>query len=412
MLFDPARHEPLQAIAWSEERAHATVQRIVDDAEAHFDEARAQWPGHPRDAYPGEPADHAHTPLYHGACGVIWALHRLQDLGRVRLRRDYVPFLDTVLAANRQWLHEVGDAAAPSYLMGDVPFLLQQHARAPADARHAQALAQLIARNTHHPHRELMWGAPGTALAALHLHAHTGDGSWAALFRQSAAALREDLLWSDTFQCHYWQQDMYGRQSTYLDGVHGFVATAFVLIKGRHLLSAEDWDFWQQCITQTMARTASVEGDLANWRAHLITPAGEAPRLLVQFCHGAPGFVICLAELPGSDLDEVLRKAGNTVWAAGPLPKGPNLCHGTAGNGYAFLKLHQRTGEALWLQRARAFAMHSIAQWEAEQVRYGQGQYSLWTGDVGLAFYLLDCISGVPCFPTLDEFFPPASRAA
>jgi len=104
-------------------------------------------------------------------------------------------------------------------------------------------------------------------------------------------------------------------------------------------------------------------------------------------------------------LDDVLAAAGEAVWAAGPLNKGSNLCHGTGGNGYAFLKLYQRTGDANWLQRARAFAMHGIAQTEADAQEYGQMRYSLWTGDPGLAIYLWDCLRGRADFPTLDVFF-------
>ena len=33
-----------------------------------------------------------------------------------------------------------------------------------------------------------------------------------------------------------------------------------------------------------------------------------------------------------------------------------------------------------------------------------RGRYSLWTGDVGLAIYLWDCITGEPRFPTIDVF--------
>ena len=68
------------------------------------------------------------------------------------------------------------------------------------------------------------------------------------------------------------------------------------------------------------------------------------------------------------------------------------------------LKLYRRTGDALWLQRARAFAMHAIAQTEADAQRHGQMRYSLWTGDPGLAIYLWDCVRGVAAFPTLDVF--------
>ncbi len=125
----------------------------------------------------------------------------------------------------------------------------------------------------------------------------------------------------------------------------------------------------------------------------------------MQFCHGAPGFVICLGEFPGAELDDLRLAAGRAVWAAGPLTKGSNLCHGTGGNGYAFLKLYQRMRDPLWLGRARAFAMHGIAQTEEDVARHGQMRYSLWTGDPGFAIYLWDCVRGKATFPTLDVFY-------
>ena len=127
--------------------------------------------------------------------------------------------------------------------------------------------------------------------------------------------------------------------------------------------------------------------------------------MLIQVCHGAPGFIVCLADMPGSELDELLVAGGETTWKAGPLTKGSNLCHGTGGNGYAFLKLYRRTGDAKWLERARAFAMHGISQTEADAERYGQMRYSLWTGDPGFAIYLWGCIHGAAAFPSLDVFF-------
>ena len=127
--------------------------------------------------------------------------------------------------------------------------------------------------------------------------------------------------------------------------------------------------------------------------------------MLMQFCHGAPGFVICLGGFPGTALDDLLLAAGEAIWTAGPLRKGSNLCHGTGGNGYAFLTLCARTGDARWLDRARAFAMHGIEQTETEARAVGRMRYSLWTGDPGFAVYLLDCLHGTPGFPTLDVFF-------
>lgn len=110
-------------------------------------------------------------------------------------------------------------------------------------------------------------------------------------------------------------------------------------------------------------------------------------------------------DAPGGSLDGLLLAGGEAAWLAGPLVKGSNLCHGTGGNGYAFLKLYARTGDTLWLDRARAFAMHAIRQTEADAAQYGRMRYSLWTGDPGLAIYLWDCINGTARFPTLDVFF-------
>jgi hypothetical protein len=114
-------------------------------------------------------------------------------------------------------------------------------------------------------------------------------------------------------------------------------------------------------------------------------------RIRTQWCHGAPGIVATLAPY----LDEEPAVAGGELtWRAGPLRKGGGLCHGTAGNGYAFLALLRRTGDERWLARARAFAMHAAAQVEHGRAADGRGRYSLWTGDVGTALYLADCIDG------------------
>jgi len=102
--------------------------------------------------------------------------------------------------------------------------------------------------------------------------------------------------------------------------------------------------------------------------------------------------------------DALLLDGGRFAWAAGPLTKGSNLCHGTGGNGYAFLKLYRRTNDQIWLDRARRFAMTAIFQYRGAQMVAGRGRYSLWTGDIGLAIYLWDCITGDPRFPTIDVF--------
>ncbi len=112
----------------------------------------------------------------------------------------------------------------------------------------------------------------------------------------------------------------------------------------------------------------------------------------MQWCHGAPGIVIAAsAYLP----EELLLAGAELTWQAGGHGKGPGLCHGTAGNGYALLKAFERTGDERWLDRARRFAMHALAQVERQR-------HSLFTGDVGVALYAADCLDARAAFPILD----------
>jgi hypothetical protein len=402
MLHDPQRHEALQAQPWDEALARQCLQRIVTDAEqSHI--AGHGWRVHPLDD-PKDPLELSPS-LYYGACGVWWALRYLQGVGAVQLQQADRFDAEGLIEQTQRWLGEDFKAEQAAYLMGETPIRMVQLMQGP-DAAAQERLAALIEGNLDHPARELMWGSPGTLLAALFLHQRTGQARFAELFRASARRLWSQLQWSEARQCHYWVQDLYGRQSSYLDAVHGFVATALPLIRGRHLLEGDEWAGWQQTIANTMQRTATWEDGRANWLPMLDWPADRPARWLMQYCHGAPGFVICLADFPGTELDDLLRAAGEATWFAGPLNKGANLCHGTGGNGYAFLKLYERTGDALWLQRARAFAMHGITQFEAHATRYGMLRHSLWTGDPGFAIYLWDCIRGRAEFPTLDRFYP------
>jgi hypothetical protein len=119
----------------------------------------------------------------------------------------------------------------------------------------------------------------------------------------------------------------------------------------------------------------------------------------LQWCYGAPGILVAAGEY----LDEGLLLAGaELVWRAGPssMEKGSGICHGTSGNGFALLKVFERTGDEQWLDRARRFAMHALGQVE----RRGTGRYSLWTGDVGVALYAADCIDGVARYPIVESW--------
>ena len=319
MLFDPARHEPLLQLEWDPDTASRMIERIVRTTERAF-AGDSGWPVHPLDAS-AEDRDPVFN-LYFGAAGVVWALHYLQAVGAVTLERSYADCIDGFIARNAAWLCSSGMQARDraSYLMGDTGLLLVDYALR-ARPQSAEQLERLIGGNLDHPARELMWGAPGTMLAALFMHERTGEARWADLYRASVRRLQSQLQWSASHECRYWTQELYGRTTAYLDAVHGFVATAAVIIKGRDLLEPLEWSSWHQSIGETVANTVLRERGEANWPPLLYAtkPQTRAQKMLMQFCHGAPGFVICLADLPPGVLDDLLVAGGEAIWNAGPL---------------------------------------------------------------------------------------------
>ena len=397
-MYEEARHEPLIEAEWQQEPALAAIDRIVRDTHVRFD-PQTLWPIHPLDKFSDKPTEPFRM-LYFGAAGVLWALHYLNVVGATAMKRDFAESLIDLAAKNRAALH-LGAPHTNSYLMGDVGILLVQWRLAPSDIL-AEQIFHAVEANIMNPARELMWGAPGTMLAALFMFESSGDKRWREVYVRSFTQLLSEWKKDEAQNCYLWTQDLYGRSSVYLGAVHGFAANVFAIIQGRKHLDPQTLSLVESRARETLKRCAQTDAGYANWPAD----AGGSEKL-VQHCHGAPGMITCLADLPSSgdeQFDQLLEKGGELIWRAGPLTKGSNLCHGTAGNGYAFLKLYRRTGDAKWLERARAFAMHAIDQSERHVREYGHRRYSLWTGDLGLAVYLWDCINGQGKFPTMDVF--------
>jgi hypothetical protein len=393
-LFDPARHLPLPPDPWDADAARRAIQEIVDDALDRFDPEQF-WPVHPLDEIAPEPS----TSIYFGAAGVLWALDHLRRAGAVDFGQDFRGLLPRLLTLAR-----AEQAAGPypqhaSLLFGDLGVLLLMM-RLGADPSVADAIAARVADNDALPLLELMWGTAGSMLACVLMNETTGEDRWGAVFNQQARRLLDDL--EATADGPLWTQQLYGQRCRYLGPVHGYAGNMLPLVRGWQWLEQPARDRIAEAVPRTLAATAREDDSGVNWTA--IAEERGAPHL-VQYCHGAPGMVAVFADCPFSTpgLDRLLLRGGELIWSAGPLAKGAGFCHGTAGNGCAFLKLHKRTGDALWLARARAFAMTAIAQCRAARQRYGQGRYSLWTGDLGLACCLWDCIKGEAGFPMVDD---------
>ena len=380
---------------WSVVEASSAIEEIVADAVAHFDAVRF-WPSHPRED--GVPDGMAN--LYFGAAGMIWGLDYLARLGATRTRLDFRSVLPRLLEASTAEFAARQYAAHGAFLQGDLGTALVAMRIAPS-ADLADVVHERCERNSALPVRELMWGLPGSMLACIHMHAMNGEPRWRRLFAAQAQRLLDDI--EETPLGPLWNQDLYGGVLPWLGPVHGYAGNMIPLLRGFTWLTQSQQERVADVVPRTLASTACRSDIGATWRSVATRPG---PPTLCQHCHGAAGMVTTFADAPfaSAELDALLVEGGLFTWAAGPLAKGSNLCHGTGGNGYAFLKLHRRTGDPIWLERARAFAMTAIAQCREERAELGRGRFSVWTGDIGLAIYLRDCITSEPRFPTVDVF--------
>jgi hypothetical protein len=399
-LYEPARHTHLISLSWDPEFVRSRIVSLVEGVVSKQG-LDGLWP---------TGLEGFESSLYEGAAGIRWGVQQLS-------KRGFVDGLDRlprpeVKADYSNWMGDDGmflEHKVPrsySFYLGLTGPLLQ-HWVETGDRDALETLDQRIGENLSHPWMENLWGAPSTMIAASHLFEQTGDERFAEHLRVGADYLWERLETVEALNCKLWNINLYG-QSSYLMGAgHGFVGNVFPVLKSQSCFSEAVNSAWKEMIFDTVLKTAMRQDGLTNWAPRASLIQAEDDKILVQQCHGAPGFVISLGSLMGCGNDEfdvLMKEAGELIWRAGPLSKYPELCHGTPGNGYAFLKLFEKTGDELWLSRARDFANFSYKQRE-EMIRGGKPQQlSLWDGDMGLAMFMADCLDANAAFPTLDYF--------
>jgi hypothetical protein len=366
-LYDAAAHERLTEAPWDEDLVGRRIDEIVADAEGAL--RNGGWPNHPLDDdVPDEPLPETASCVYLGSAGMVWALHALGS------SLDLATLADAALERYRA--HPDFRENVPGLWVGESGILLV--ARVVGGAFDADRLRARIRENVRNESWEMMWGSPGTIVAA---RVAGFDDEW----RESCEVLAAE--WDR--RSGLWTQRLPGSElQRYVGPAHGFAGNVHAL---REALPDEALGAG---VEATLRRLAVVEDGVANW-----PPTEGGPLSRLQWCHGAPGLVTTLGDLMPHDL---MLAGAELTWRAGPLGKGPGLCHGTAGNGYALLRAHALTGNEEWLERARRFAMHALEQVGRARAVHGRGRYSLFTGDVGAALYAQACIDVDPRFPAMD----------
>ncbi|XP_038604958.1 glutathione S-transferase LANCL1 [Tachyglossus aculeatus] len=177
-------------------------------------------------------------------------------------------------------------------------------------------------------------------------------------------------------------------QEYYIGAAHGLAGIYYYLM--------------QPCLRVSQAKLHNVVKPSVDFVCRLKFPSGNYPPCvgdtrdqLVHWCHGAPGVVYMLAQAykvfnEPQYLSNALQCA-EVIWKFGLLKKGYGLCHGTAGNAYAFLALYNLTQDVKFLYRACKFAEWCLDYGE-HGCRTPDTPFSLFEGMAGTIYFLADLL--------------------
>ena len=399
MLFETNRHVPLDNTPWSADAAEQALRTLLQNTISDYSEERL-W----QTLHESETDGDIRTTIYKGGMGVLWALDFLAEYIEDPLPFDkhaladmlYERFFQTEAKALAEYA--VDGQTVPSHWLGESGLLLVKSKLQPDAADGIwQKLLPIVQGNMKNPTMEPLWGGTGSIVSALFKLEQEDSPQWRELLIEHAQFMKDEITRDNPKNCPIWIQDLYGQKRTLLGAGHGFVGNMYPFIRGGRFLPKNLADWALNDSVECIIKSALVEGECCKWAPALIPVEGSVPKILLQWCHGAPGVITALNGIPvgySQEFDALMLKAGEIIWKAGPLTKGVGICHGTDGNGYALLKLYSRTGDRKWLERARAFAMHAIGQ--------NINGHSLWEGDLGLACYLHSCLVADDRFPLLD----------
>lgn len=203
------------------------------------------------------------------------------------------------------------------------------------------------------------------------------------------------------------------REKRYLGCAHGEAGVALTLLQCEAELGWQDGECWGgiaphgvpmvdgvPVTSRVRDAVAALTGaclDDGNLPSSVTSTSGG---VLVQWCHGAPGLIPLLARAvrhagpsaaPARLYAAPLRRAAEVTWRRGLLKKGPGLCHGASGNGYALLSAYRATRDAKQLARARRFA-----QWTAKHAdalaKRADAPGSMFEGLAGAAAFIADTV--------------------
>lgn len=327
------------------------------------------------------------TSVYTGITGIA---HLYYLIGKRFKRKDLIQKagLLTTRAVNKLSKKRI------SYLAGDPgplafnAVLQHDNGKSPdADIKRLKDILPMVIAHNPDTSDEFLYGRVGYLYSLLLVNKHVSpDTIDSSLLRQVVSVIlssgqeRSKSLRSKVPLVYEW----HGKN--YYGAAHGVAGILYLLLlAGNVVTDAERKNLIQPTLDNLLECRFS--------SGNLPSSLGSDSDRLVQWCHGAPGFVNLLSLAYKEFGDPRYQKAaldcGEVVWERGITKKGYSICHGVSGNAYTFLELFQMTKDVKHLHRAACFA-----DWCLSRPKYQEHApdrpYSLFEGMAGVAYFLTD----------------------
>ncbi|XP_075969555.1 lanC-like protein 2 [Anticarsia gemmatalis] len=184
----------------------------------------------------------------------------------------------------------------------------------------------------------------------------------------------------------------------YLGAAHGMAGILYMLLQARIFINIVEMRSYIRPAIDWLLNQRFPSGNFPS------SLSGSSSDRLVQWCHGAPGFVqLCVlaAQVFGEEsYMKIAHQACDIIWQRGLLTKGYSICHGVSGNAYAFINMYQATKKPVYLYRACCFMEWCAVERRGTELHHPDRPASLFEGIVG-RIYLAQDITNV-----LDAKFP------
>ncbi|XP_045445757.1 glutathione S-transferase LANCL1 [Melitaea cinxia] len=240
---------------------------------------------------------------------------------------------------------------------------------------------------------ELLYGKVGYLYALLFVNKYISEKKGVPgnhIENVIASIIKSGKQFSQQMKCEsplLWQW----HDKIYLGAAHGISGILYILLQARSYINTTEI---RSFIKPTLDWLLNQRFSSGNFPSSLKSSSGDR---LVQWCHGAPGFIsLCLLAYQVFNEEKYLNiaiQAGEVVWERGLCAKGYSICHGVSGNAYAFLQLYQVSKKADYLYRACCFMEWCAVERSGTELHRPDRPASLFEGLLGRIYLAADIIN-------------------